>query len=92
MCSAEGNVNRLIFSNDARLAIKRNFCRSGNNNPMFCTMMMHLQRQSFSWLYCHSLHLIAISFINGVILPPRTVDFSVLQILTALLKLQICHD
>ena len=85
------NIDRLVFSEQFDVIIDRHFRGTGHHHPVFSPVMMHLHGQSLTGFNGNSLHLVTVSGINGVILAPRTVNFTVNMVFMSSVSFNLLH-
>jgi len=87
--TAYWNIDRLIFSQQLRFIVNSDIGCPGNHDPMLRSMVMHLYGQLLTWLHSDALYLVSVTIVDGVVLTPRAVNFSVQLKLAPFLPFQL---
>src|SRR5208337_4843780 len=73
MLRAPGDVCALVFIEQEFLLALCYAGGSPHHDPVFRPVVMHLERKTGAWIYGYTLYLEAITGIDGLVRPPRTV-------------------
>lgn len=80
---AEGDVRGLIFGEQGLGAVNGDFGRAADNHPVFCAVVVHLQREFLARVDHQVLDLEAFAAVHAFVPAPRAVHAPVFEVLGA---------
>src|SRR5262245_18305956 len=92
MRRTHGDVGRLVFAEEQRLAVALHLRSPLHHHPVLGAMMMHLERELLPGVHDEPLHAKARSLVGRLVGPPRSVNHRVRQVLTPSVPAEMLDD
>src|SRR5471030_3204104 len=89
---ADRDIGRLVFRQQLDALAAGDAGRAADHHPVLGAVVVHLQRQLAARIDGDALDLEALADVDALVAAPRTVDLGVVQMLGAVLRLQVFDD
>src|SRR5690554_1342023 len=86
------NVGGLVFRDQIGIVAVGDFGRAADHNPVFCPVVVHLDRQLGAGLHGDAFHLVAVAVIDRIIYTPGPVNFPVVHVLVSTITFDAFND
>src|SRR5690554_4646228 len=86
------NVGGLVFRDQIGIVAVGDFGRAADHNPVFCPVVVHLDRQLGAGLHGDAFHLVAVAVIDRIIYTPGPVNFPVVHVLVSTITFNAFND